>query len=95
MRLSVDNEMAARVIEATDVLYEAGLGPHIEVESDGLLSKLIKRPLILATILAIEDDVDGSLSVLLFVYEFEDPLVLLNVAEYELSRHSPKDEKIA
>ena len=71
------------------------MGLHVEVEPDGLLRKLIKRPFVLAAILAIEDDVDGSFSLPLLVHEFEDLLGLFNVTEHELSRHSPKQEKIA
>ena len=87
--------MAARVVEAAVILDMAGLGLHVEVELDGLLGELIKRSFKLDAIFAIVDDVDGSHSVLLFVHEFEDLLGLLNVTKYELSRHSPKEEKIA
>ena len=57
------------------------------------MSELIKGPILLAAISAIKDDVDGSFSALFFVHEFEDLLGFLNVAEYELSRHSPKKRK--
>ena len=70
------------------------MGLHVKVETDGLLRKLIKRPFVLAAILAIEDDVDGSFSLPLLVHEFEDLLGLFNVTENELSRHSPKEEKL-
>ena len=87
--------MAVWVVRAAIVLYQASLRFHVEVESNGLLGELIKRPFILTATFVIEDDVDGSCSVLFFVHEFEDLLGLLNVTEYELSRHSPKEEKIA
>ena len=87
--------MAAWVVEAAIVFDLAELGLHVEVEPDGLLGELIKRSFKLDAIFAIVDDVDGSCSVLFFVHEFEDLLGFLNVAKYELSRHSPKEEKIA
>ena len=93
--LSVDVEMAVLAVEAAIVFYQAGLGLHVEVESDGLLGELIKRSDILAAILAIEDDIDGPCSVLFFVQEFEDLLGLLNIAQHKLPLQSPKEEKIA
>ena len=86
--------MESWVVKAAIVFDQAGLGLHVEVESDGLLGELIKRLIILKTILAIEDDVDGSFTVLLFVHKFEDLFGFLNIAEHELSRHSPRQEKI-
>ena len=95
MWLSIDFEMAAWVVETAIVFDMASLGLHVEVEQDGLLGELIKRPFTLVAFFAIKNDVDGSCSVLLLVYEFEDLLGLLNVTKHELSRHSPKEEKIA
>ena len=79
MWLSIDFEMAAWVVETAIVFDIASLGLHVEVEQDGLLRELIKRPFKLSAIFAIKDDIDSSCSVRLFVYEFEDLLGLLNV----------------
>ena len=64
------------------------MGLHVEVESDGLLGELIKRPVIITSISAIEDVVDGSCPILFFVHEFEGLLRLLNITQYELSLQS-------
>ena len=93
--LSVDVEMAAWVVEAAVVLYQASLGLHIEIESDGLLGELIKRLDILPAILAIQDDVDDPCSVLFFVREFEELKSLLNITQHERSLQRPKEENFA
>ena len=92
--LTVDVEMAVWVVEAAVVFYQAGLGLHVEVEPDGLLGELIKRPDILAANLAIEDDVDGTFSALFFVQKFEDLLGFLNITQHELPLQNPKEEKL-